>query len=733
MKTQFSAVYKFTALLMLCAMLSPVFTVGASAQQSMMQKPSAKPLTESQKILHVLNRLGYGARPGDVERVKALGLNKYIEQQLNPASINDAVADAKVKNLDVLRMSNEELFAKYPNGQAVLRMVAQREGLNKGDVAQLRRKNQVKGAADAMMQTDEASMPKDNSAISKDDGANMMPNTLPKTRSVILDDPKLSAEQKQRIQKEVADIYRQNNLGRPQQISQQLSASRIMRAVYSERQLNEEMVDFWSNHFNVYAGKAATRWFLPGYDRDVIRPNALGNFKDLLLATAKSPAMLFYLDNYQSISPKTQTNDGGGANRNRQLQRAVNNPQVRERIKQRQGITDQQLDARIARMQQNPQANPNKQKKQQRGINENYAREIMELHTLGVDGGGYTQKDIGEIARAFTGWTIFDPRGYRKFDGNDGEMDNKRLDRLSRQAGVTDNLESGAFYFNERFHDTGEKIVLGQKINEGGMKDGLKVLDILVNHPSTAKFIARKLAIKFVSDTPSEALISRVADTFHNSKGDIKTTLRALFSDKEFFAPENYRAKIKTPFELTISAIRAIGADTNGAAVQALLAKMGEPLYGYVAPTGYPDLAEDWVNTGALLERMNYAVSLVSNRIPGTRVNLSRFAGKNKMEVLNKAIDTIFGGEISPNTRATLLKQIEQPLVEPKSETFLANGAVELENTVMINQTDEKPVGAGGGKRNGGGQQARLLAPSGDPEIFKVVGLILGSPDFQRQ
>nr|MBA2621911.1 DUF1800 family protein [Acidobacteriota bacterium] len=178
------------------------------------------------------------------------------------------------------------------------------------------------------------------------------------------------------------------------------------------------------------------------------------------------------------------------------------------------------------------------------------------------------------------------------------------------------------------------------------------------------------------------------------------------------------------------SAIRAIGADTNGAAVQALLAKMGEPLYGYVAPTGYPDLAEDWVNTGALLERMNYAVSLASNRIPGTRVNLSRFAGKNKMEVLNKAIDTIFGGEISTNTRATLLKQIEQPLVEPKSETFSADGGVELENTVMINQTDAK---GGGGKRNGGGQQARLLAPSGDPEVFKVVGLILGSPDFQRQ
>lgn len=243
MKARFRAAYKFNAFLMLLAMLSPVFSIGASAQ-AMKGKSAAKALTEDQKILHVLNRLGYGARPGDVERVKALGLNKYIEHQLNPGAIDDSIAEAKVKNLNVLKMSNDELFAKYPNGQAVLRMVAQREGLNKGDVAQIRKKNQVKGAGDEMQA--EAAMTKDGAAM----------DAKEKTE---VDVSKLSDEDRARIQKEVADIYRENNLGRPQQISQQLAASRIMRAVYSERQLNEAMVDFWTNHFNVYAGKAATR------------------------------------------------------------------------------------------------------------------------------------------------------------------------------------------------------------------------------------------------------------------------------------------------------------------------------------------------------------------------------------------------------------------------------------------------------------------------------------------
>ena len=348
----------------------------------------------------------------------------------------------------------------------------------------------------------------------------------------------------------------------------------------------------------------------------------------------------------------------------------------------------------------------------------------MELHTLGVEG-GYTQKDIQEVARAFTGWTIIDPRGYRRSFAKLNGLENARPgNRLMRQMGLPEDSESGAFFFNERWHDGNEKTILGQKVNEGGMKDGLKVIDILVNHPSTAKFIARKLAVKFVSDNPSEALVSRVADAFQKSKGDIKTTLRALFTDKEFFAAENYRAKIKTPFEVLTSAIRTLGADTNGRQIQAMLAKMGEQLYGFQAPTGYPDTAEDWVNTGALLERLNFAIALSSNRIPGTRVDLKKFEAKGKTQILDQVVAAVLDGEISANTKAMLLKQLEQPLPAVK----ISNVADDSDDSDVMAMN----AGQGGGRKLGG-QQAKLLAPSGNAEVFKVVGLILGTPEFQRQ
>jgi len=483
------------------------------------------------------------------------------------------------------------------------------------------------------------------------------------------------------------------------------------------------MVDFWQNHFNVFAGKAAVRWYIPSYERDVLRKNALGNFKDLLQGTARHPAMLFYLDNFESVSPNSQM-PAANRNGNQRLQQIIRNggqipPQARQRLKRQLGVTDEEFDQRIAQMRNNPQQQPQQQqRRQQRGINENYARELMELHTLGVDG-GYTQKDIVEVAKAFTGWTIADPRGYRRSAAQmvTGE-ENRRLNRLQRLAGVPDDLESGEFYFNEAWHEKGTKYVLGQKVDEGGMKDGLKVIDMLVEHPSTAKFIARKLAVKFVSDKPSDALVDRVADAFHKSHGDIKTTLKALFTDKEFFAPENYRAKIKTPFELAISSIRALGASTNGSpAFMAMLNKLGEVPYGYQAPTGYPDSAEDWVNTGALLERLNYAVAVASNRIPGTTVDLKSFQGSTKEQMLDKAINVILDGEISPGTRATLIKQIEQPLPEVKEGTLPADNDVDVPNM----------------RQGQGNRQARLLPPSGNPDVFKVVSLVLGSPEFQRQ
>ncbi|MBL8182073.1 MAG: DUF1800 domain-containing protein [Blastocatellia bacterium] len=630
----------------------------------------AKELTEEQKILHVLNRLGFGARPGDIETVKAMGIQRYIEQQLDAHSISDTVAESKVAGLETSKLSTSELFAKYPNPAGLLQAV---EGQNRRA------------------------------------GVANQPNNNEMTE----------AERRER-QQTLRELYSKYDLRPANQILPQIVSNRVLRAVYSERQLQEVMVDFWQNHFNVFAGKAAVRWYIPSYERDVLRKNALGNFKDLVVGTAQHPAMLFYLDNFESVSPNSQQR-GQGQNAQRIQQMMRNGGQLperaRERMKQQLGLTDAQLDARLKQMRENPQP---QQQARRRGINENYARELMELHTLGVDG-GYTQADIVEVAKAFTGWTIADPRGYRRSAGYViNGTENRQLDRLQRMAGVPDDLESGEFYFNNTWHEKGPKTVLGQKIDEGGVKDGLKVIDLLVAHPSTAKFIARKLVIKFVNDTPNEALVGRIAKAFSESKGDIKTTLRALFTDKEFFAVENYRAKIKSPFELAVSSIRAIGANTNGGGqIMAMLNKLGEVPYSYQAPTGYPDTAEDWVNTGALLERLNFAIALSSNQIAGTRADLKSLKGADKKATLSNAIERILHGEVSAQTRDSLTKQLEQPLPEVKAPT-------ETDDDIDIPNMRQ-------GQQGGRNRQARLLAPSGDPDVFKVVSLVLGSPEFQRQ
>ncbi|HKG46977.1 MAG TPA: DUF1800 domain-containing protein [Pyrinomonadaceae bacterium] len=558
---------KIVALILLALLTQPVLF----AQKH-------RSLSEEQRIVHVLNRLGFGARPADIERVKAVGLENYINQQLSPEKIVDSVAEGKVRELSVLNMPTAELYEKYPQP------------------GQLMRQLQARGM-----------LPAEMSMEKPDNNQNPLEN--------------------EKYRKVLQEYYRENGLERPQRIIAELQASRILRAVYSERQLQEVMVDFWTNHFNIFAGKGADRWLLPAYDRDTIRPNAMGKFSTLLQATAQSPAMLFYLDNFQSVSPNAN---------------------------QRRGGLLQQL---------RPQ--PQQPQRQRRGINENYARELMELHTLGVDG-GYMQKDVQEIARCFTGWTIFQPRGGAA-----------AVNAIMGEAG---RRNAGTFFFNARVHDDGEKTVLGHKIPAGGgIKDGLMVLDILAHHPSTAKFIATKLVRHFVSDTPLQSLVDRVAAAFTKSDGDIRETLKTIFFSKEFNSTEAYRAKIKRPFELVISAIRALGADTNGGpATHQWIARMGEPLYGFQTPNGYSDAADAWVNTGGLLERMNFGLALANNRVQGTKVSLAKNGDQAK--VMDEYLKTLLAGDISAATRETLLKQLEPA----------------------------------------------------DP-VTKVVGLILGTPEFQRQ
>ncbi len=356
----------------------------------------------------------------------------------------------------------------------------------------------------------------------------------------------------------------------PRQVILELQLARLIRAVYSRRQLYEVMVDFWSNHFNIFAGKGADRWLSTSFDRDTIRPHALGRFKDLLAATAQSPAMLFYLDNWMSVSPQSPAARGGPNNR-------------------------------------------------RRGINENYAREVMELHTLGVDG-GYTQKDIQEVARCFTGWTIERPRG------------------------------QGEFRFEQRFHDSGAKTVLGTHIAAGGgMEDGLKVIDILANHPATAKFIATKLARRFVADDPPAAVVSKASAVFQQSGGDIASVVRAIIDSPEFFSGEFYQSKVKKPLEYVASALRVTNAETKIThPLLRYLNRMGEPLFLAQPPTGHPDMAASWISPDMLLTRVNFVSDLVGNRLPGARVQKDIVGDQESM------IRLIAPDSISAATRAAM-------------------------------------------------------------------------------
>lgn len=643
---------------------------------------SSKQLTEEQQIVHVLNRLGFGARPGDIERVKSIGIDNYINQQLAPEQIPDAAADSKVKDLTSLTMTTAELYEKYPQPGQLLRQL-QARGMLPENLAEAR-ENRVKGGANT------TNNPETEKKNQNDMSAS--PQTPPQNP---LDNEK--------YRQVIREYYQQNGLQQPQRLSAELQASRIRRAVYSERQLLEVMVDFWSNHFNVFAGKGADRWLLPAYDRDTIRPNAMAKFGTLLEATAKSPAMLFYLDNFQSVSPNAFR--PGASLRPRiqplePLRRIDRDPDRRDLMIMRGDAVQ-------------PLRVPRPAQQQRRGINENYARELMELHTMGVDG-GYTQKDVQEVARCFTGWTIFAPRGA-------GAAANALMGEAGRR-------NAGTFFFNARVHDDGEKVVLGHKIPAGGgIKDGLMVLDILSHHPSTAKFIATKLVRHFVADTPPPSLVDRVAATYTKTDGDIREMLKTIFFSKEFNSSEAYRAKIKRPFELVVSAIRTLGADTNGGpGTHQWLQRMGEPLYGFQTPNGYSDAAESWVNTGGLLERMNFALALASNRIPGTRVNLSKLATNalqavepDKKKLMDQILETILGGDVSASTRATLFKQLnEQTVVSIPAPRTQSEPAGEMD---LMDEPGSMPR-----------QRPRGEANINDP-FTKVVGLILGTPEFQRQ
>jgi uncharacterized protein (DUF1800 family) len=595
------------------------------------------PITElsaDEAILHALNRLTYGPRPGDLERVKQMGLAKWIDQQLNPNSIDDKALDARTESLPTLRMSTAALIADYPQPKKAAKLAAASQTRADAAAAVVARDAQQasSNSSDAMQGTTNSAKDSGESADTPSPMKQQSANTATQgggKRGALGIDPNA-------VPRPIADDSK-----RPARVVEELAMAKMTRAIFSQRQLQQVMDDFWFNHFNVFAGKGEDRYYLTSYERDVIQPHALGKFKDLVTATAKSPAMLFYLDNFLSADPLAA-----------------------QRLAQQHAMR-QQMRRRFPMPPQNQQTG--NKKKQGRGLNENYGRELMELHTLGVDG-GYTQKDVTEVARAFTGWTIEKPR------------------------------ENPQFKFDERIHDPDPKIVLGKKIHAGGMKDGEQVIELLAKYPSTAKFISTKLARRFVSDNPPPALVSRMAETFRKSDGDIREVLRTMIYSPEFWSRDAYRAKIKTPFEFVASTVRALGSDvdTTMPLVQ-WVGRIGEPLYQCQPPTGYSDKAEAWVNAGALLNRLNFSLALAGNKVRGSRSDMTALLGPSSSadskQILDRAVQLFLGGQAGPATIETLRKQLDDPQV----------------------------------------MQARLDDAARPADLGVITGLVLGAPEFQRR
>jgi uncharacterized protein (DUF1800 family) len=617
-----------------------------------------KPLDADQKVLHVLNRLAFGPRPGDVAAVRRMGLDRWIDRQLSPETIDDSAAQSKLARLTSLSLSLEALDATLKDDRMQQKAFKAQQKAEKQSLA---------------ANTTAASSP----AVPNAGGPTAM------ERNPAMEPPKP-------VRPIPASI---EALG-------ELDDAKLLLACESQRQLQEVLVDFWTNHFNLDVKKGPVRVFKIADERDVIRPHVFGKFRDLLEASAQSPAMLYYLDNASSTRDFSDPSTAPPALQRRMPRGNAYRPlsfrprfgfgrnrMAAVRMAQRQGFGSNVNPAQTPAFQANNAATQvaagANGKKRAGGLNENYARELMELHTLGVDG-GYTQKDVQEVARCFTGWSI---------------------DR-----------QTGTFRFYPARHDYGAKIVLGHPIPAGGgIQDGETVLDILAAHPSTAHFIARKLCQRLVSDSPPAALVNRAAQTFLNTGGDLRAVVRTIVTSPEFDSPAAYRSKIKSPFEYAVSAVRALGGtidvpDPNdslsrlrlvadgasstarsqnaryGKRVKTSLAQavaaMGEPLYSHEAPTGYPEDSREWLSTGSLLARFNFAMALANGQVaevetaPSTL--LQDVSLHDPQAVVNALSRAMLGTDLSATTRAAIAKQ-ESASADPVKVAGLILGSPEFQ------------------------------------------------------
>jgi uncharacterized protein (DUF1800 family) len=485
--------------------LSSALLFSISSKNAFAAQPE---MTLTQKVTHLLDRLSYGPRPGDIEKLVKQGpsgITKWVAAQLHPESISDSSLDEKLALLKSPTMTSAQLIAAYPRAEEIAeKMGIKKEDFNKG-----------------------------------------------------------SDDVKKKIRAQIGEEHL------PEQIVREMTATRLIRAVESRRQLQEVLTDFWLNHFNIDVTKGLEKWLLPEFEREVIRKHIFGKFSDLLRATAHSPAMLFYLDNQAS------RNDG---------------------------------------------------------LNENYAREIMELHTLGVDG-GYTQSDVTQLARILTGWSIEEPR----------------IDPV--------------FKFRERIHDRGEKTFLGQKFQVGhGIDEGERAIDMLAENPATARFISTKLARYFVSDQPPKSLVDRMAQKFKATSGDLRAVYVTLFNSPEFWSKSAYHAKVKKPVQFIVSSIRALGGEIEPKnEVPRYLTEMGEELYKCPPPTGYKDQASVWINPGELVGRLAFATRLSLNRIEGVYVQLPRLDQvPDRSEQLVRLVSAkLMHDRLSSNSEKVVFREFE--------------------------------------------------------------------------
>ncbi|WP_316786474.1 DUF1800 domain-containing protein [Pedobacter frigiditerrae] len=614
-------------------------------------------LTEQQAAAHLLSRFTYGAKAGDVDAVVKEGLEKWLTQQL-VGKQDDASLNQMLAKFEDINLTNTEVENIYPRNAQIVRYAVKDGVIHKDSV---------------------------NKANGKE------------YREQIL------AYMKTKGYKPQQELYRQ------------FISQKILRATYTNNQLQELMTDFWFNHFNVSLSKNQCASYVPAYERDIIRPNVFGKFENLVLSTAKSPAMLMYLDNFSS------------AGTNVPMEAAASDMQMGGNAQQQQ---------RRKKFQQAVQKNKVQQGKGKAGLNENYAREVMELHTLGVDG-GYTQSDVTQAARVLTGWTIA-PMGDNGYGAPMKKlMETVGQENLAKRGFVLD----GDFIFAVNRHDNGEKVVLGKKFPAGGgYEEGVELLKMLAHHQSTAKFISRKLATRFVNDNPSQSLIDKMAKTFLSTDGDIKSVLITMASAPEFWSKEALREKTKSPFELAISAVRSLDAKvTQPYQLYTWISKMGQQMYYYQAPTGFPDKGQYWINTGSLLNRMNFGLALASQRIPGVTFNLAKMNNNHEPESAEAAL-VIYSKLFMPERKLDeTIARLKPMLNDPNLQTNVANAAQKSAPPQQMNTmaNEDANIMDDGGQKGKGKKAFANATPQQktgtNTMLSQVVGVIIGSPEFQRK